>query len=201
MARAEGVSASEGGLVVKLVYRFGPGQMKKLTGRAAQRGTGMEPLAIWAYKPKLLTAMGKYNGAVRKRGEVEERVRNICELKGAMMIGCEFCIDLGSQICRHSGLSDDELLALAHYQSSALFTEREKSALDYTVAFMSTPVSVTDEIFDRARRHFTVEQLVELSALLTVVNFDRVNAAFGIGAAGFSDGMVCALPQSAVQSA
>jgi hypothetical protein len=28
------------------------------------------------------------------------------------MIGCEFRIDLGSQICRNSGFSDDELLAL-----------------------------------------------------------------------------------------
>jgi hypothetical protein len=28
------------------------------------------------------------------------------------MIGCEFCVDLGSQICRNSGFSDDELLAL-----------------------------------------------------------------------------------------
>jgi predicted acyl esterase len=24
------------------------------------------------------------------------------------MIGCEFCVDLGSQICRNSGLSDDD---------------------------------------------------------------------------------------------
>ncbi len=36
-----------------------------------------------------------------------------------------------------------------------------------------------------------LEQLVEITALLVVVNLDRFNAAFGIGAAGFSDGMVC----------
>jgi hypothetical protein len=29
---------------------------------------------------------------------------------------------------------------------------------------------------------------------LTVVNLDRLNAAFGIGSAGFSDGMVCVAP-------
>jgi hypothetical protein len=39
-----------------------------------------------------------------------------------------------------------------------------------------------------------LEQLVEITALLTVVNLDRFNAAFGIGSAGFSEGMVCVPP-------
>jgi hypothetical protein len=30
--------------------------------------------------------------------------------------------------------------------------------------------------------------------LLTVVNLDRFNAAFGVGSAGFSEGMVCLAP-------
>ena len=30
--------------------------------------------------------------------------------------------------------------------------------------------------------------------MLTVVNLDRFNAAFGVGSAGFSDGMVCVAP-------
>jgi hypothetical protein len=35
---------------------------------------------------------------------------------------------------------------------------------------------------------------VEITALLTLVNLDRFNAAFGIGSAGFSEGMVCVPP-------
>jgi alkylhydroperoxidase family enzyme len=110
------------------------------------------------------------------------------------MIGCEFCVDLGSQICRNSGFSDEELLALPRYRQSDLFTEREKLALDYTVAVMRTPVEVTDELFTRMKEHFSDEQLVEITALLTVVNLDRFNAAFGVGSAGFSEGMVCVPP-------
>jgi alkylhydroperoxidase family enzyme len=110
------------------------------------------------------------------------------------MIGCEFCVDLGSQICRNSGLSDEELLALPRYRQSDLFTAREKLALDYTVAVMRTPVEVTDELFAKMKEHFSDEQLVEITALLTVVNTDRFNAAFGISSAGFSEGMVCVPP-------
>jgi AhpD family alkylhydroperoxidase len=138
--------------------------------------------------------MGKFQQAVRSAHTVDERLRNLVELKGAQMVGCEYCVDLGSQICRTSGLSDDELLALPRYRASDLFSEREKLALDYTVGVMRTPVDVGDELFARVREHFSDEQLVELTALLTVVNLNRFNAAFGIGSAGFSEGAVCVPP-------
>jgi AhpD family alkylhydroperoxidase len=172
--------------------------MKKLTGRDPQIGTGIEPMEIWAHQPKMTMGMGKFNQAVRKGKAVDERLKNLVELKGAQMIGCEFCVDLGSQICRNSGFSDEELLALPRYRQSDLFTEREKLALDYTVAVMRTPVEVTDELFDRMNEHFSDKQLVEITALLTVVNLDRFNAAFGIGSAGFSEGMVCVPPDRPV---
>ena len=194
MARIQGVPKSDASPVVRLAYRFGPRMMMKLTGRAPQRGSGIEPMEIWAYQPKMMTAMGRYNGAIRKGKSVDERLKYLIELKGSQMVGCEFCVDLGSQICRNSGLTDEELLALPNYRSSNLFTEREKTALDYTVAVMRTPVEMTDELFARMREHFDEKQLVEITALLTLVNVDRFNAAFGIGSAGFSEGMVCLVP-------
>ena len=194
MARIDGVSKAQAGPIVRLVYWFGPRMMKKLPGREPQAGSGMEPMEIWAHQPKMMFAMGKFNQAVRKGKSLDERLKNLVELKGAQMIGCEFCVDLGSQICRNSGLSDEKLLALAHYRESELFNEGEKVALDYTAAVMRTPVEVTDELFAHMRQHFTDEQIVELTALLTLVNLDRFNAAFGIGSAGFSEGMVCVPP-------
>ena len=194
MARIQGVQKSQAGPMVKLVYRLGPRMIRKLTGREASIGSGIEPMEIWAHKPKLMMAMGKFNGAIRKPGALEARIRNLCELKGSAMIGCEFCLDLGSQICRNSGFSDEELLAIPRYKSSELFNEREKVALDYTVAVMRTPVEVTDELFAELQEHYTTEQIVELTALLTLVNLDRFNAAFDIGSAGFSEGMVCVPP-------
>ena len=200
MARIEGVPKSKAGPMVRLIYRFGPRMTKKLTGREPQTGSGIEPIEIWAHQPKMMMGMGRFNQAVRKGKSIDERLKNLVELKGAQMIGCEFCVDLGSQICRNSGFSDEELLALPRYRESDLFTEREKRALDYTVAVMRTPVEVTDELFAEVKEHFSDEQLVEITAFLMVVNLDRLNAAFGIAAAGFSDGMVCAAPDRPTSS-
>ena len=181
-------------VMVKFVYRFGPMMMKKLTGRTPKNGSGLEPMEIWAHQPKMLMGMGRFNQEIRKGKSVEARLKNLIELKGAQMIGCEYCVDLGSQISRHSGLTDEELLALPTYASSNLFSDREKIALDYTVAVMRTPVEVTDELFARMREQFSEKQMVEITALLALTNLDRFNAAFGIGSAGFSDGMVCLVP-------
>jgi alkylhydroperoxidase family enzyme len=194
MARIHGVPQQQAGPIVKLVYRFMRKGMNKMTGRKAAHGSGIEPIELWAHQPKMMSGMGKFQQAVRKGDSVDERLKYLVELKGAQLIGCEYCVDLGSQICRNSGFSDEELLALPRYRRSDLFTEREKLALDYTVAVMRTPVEVTDELFARMRAHFGDEQLVEITALLTVVNLDRFNAAFGIGSAGFSEGMVCVAP-------
>ena len=198
MARIDGVQAADAGLKVKLVYWFMRKGMTKMTGRAPAAGSsGIEPIEVWAHHPKMLSGMGKFQQAVRTAQTVDQRLKNLVELKGAQMIGCEFCVDLASQICRNSGLSDDELLALPRYRQSDLFTTREKLTLDYAVAVMRTPVQVTDELYARLKEHFSDAQLVELTAMLTVVNLDRFNAAFEIGSAGFSDGMVCVPPDRA----
>jgi AhpD family alkylhydroperoxidase len=195
MARIDGVQQADAGVKVKLVYWFMRKGMVKMTGRAPAAGrSGIEPIELWAHQPGLLGGMGKFQQVVRKLHSVDERLKNLVELKGAQMIGCEFCVDLGSQICRNSGFTDEELLALAGYRGSDLFTDREKLALDYTVAVMRTPVEVTDELFARLKEHFSDEQLVEITALLMVVNLDRFNAAFRIASAGFSEGMVCVRP-------
>ena len=194
MARIQGVPQDQAGPIVRIVYRFMRKGMRKLTGRAPAEGSGIEPVEIWALRPKMMSGMGKFQQAVRRGKTVDERLKYLVELKGAQMIGCEFCVDLGSQICRNSGFSDDELMALPRYRQSELFTEREKLALDYTVAVMRTPVEVSDELFARMKDYFTDEQLVEITALLTVVNLDRFSAAFAVGSAGFSKGMVCVPP-------
>jgi alkylhydroperoxidase family enzyme len=194
MARIQGVAPEQATPTVKLIYRFMRKGLKEMTGCEAAQGSGIEPIEIWAYQPKMMRGMGKFQNAVRKGNTVDERLKYLVELKGAQMIGCEFCVDLGSQICRNSGFSDEELLALPRYRQSDLFTEREKLALDYTVAVMRTPVEVSNELFARMKDHFTNQQLVEITALLTAVNLDRFNAAFGIGSAGFSEGMVCVPP-------
>jgi hypothetical protein len=72
--------------------------------------------------------------------------------------------------------------------------------MDYAVQMTATPQNVADELVAQLRRHLDDAQLVELTYAIAWENFRaRTNHAFGIGAAGFSDGAACAVPWRASQ--
>jgi 4-carboxymuconolactone decarboxylase len=82
----------------------------------------LEPLRMYAHIPRLLRAYGRLEQAEAKLDILNERQRTLAELKSATTARCEFCIDLGSQIARASGiLTDQELLALSDYQNASAF--------------------------------------------------------------------------------
>ena len=62
MARIQGVPQAQAGPIVKLVYRYMRRGMKKMTGREPARGSGIEPVEIWAYQPKMMSGMGQVPG-------------------------------------------------------------------------------------------------------------------------------------------
>jgi AhpD family alkylhydroperoxidase len=155
----------------------------------------IEPLELYAHVPGLLKGYGKLEQATGKLNRIDKRLRALAELKAATLTNCEYCIDLGSQVSRQWGLSDDELLALPNYGTSPLFSDLDKLVLDYAVGISRTPVAVSDELFARLREHFDEAQIVELTHVIAIENLrGRFNLALGVGAAGFSEGMVCALP-------
>jgi 4-carboxymuconolactone decarboxylase len=180
---------------VKAAYYLTRRHLRKLTGREPERG--LEPLEIFAHLPRLLRAYGSVEQATAKLDGLDARSRVLAELKAATLTHCEYCIDIGSQVARRSGLTDAELLALPGYRTSPLFSARDRLVLDYAVGMSATPVEVSDELFAGLRGEFSDAQLVELTWMVALENLrGRFNLALGIGAAGFSEGMVCAVPAS-----
>ena len=113
----------------------------------------LEPLQVYAQVPGLLRGVAGLEQATAKLYRLDTRLKYLAELKAATLTQCEYCIDLGSQVARRSGLSDEHLSALPHYRTSPLFTELEKLVLDYAVGMSRTPVEVSDELFAELRRH------------------------------------------------
>lgn len=196
MARIPGVPAVKAGPYARIVFYFTRRSLRRLTGRDPERM--LEPLEVYAQVPGLLRGYAGVEQATARLTRLDRRHRALAELKAATVVQCEYCIDLGSQISRQWGLSDEELLALPAYQTSALFSDPDKLVLDYATGMSRTPAEVSDELFARLRAHFDEAQLVELTHVIALENMrGRFNLAFGIGAAGFSEGMVCAVPTTA----
>ncbi len=192
MSRLQGVSDRDAGLGAKIAFFFTKRKLAKMTG--LETAGMLEPLRMYAHIPRLLNAYGKLEQAESKLDVLNPRVRALAELKSATTVRCEYCIDLGSQIAREWGVTDEELKALsneADYRNATCFSEVDKLILDYATVISRTPVEVSDELFDALRAHFDTAQLVGLTHVITLGNLRaRFNIALGIGSSGFSDGRV-----------
>ena len=80
--------------------------------------------------------------------------------------------------------------ALGDYRKSPLFSPREKVALELCERMTYTKKRVTDRFFNRLKRHFSEEELVELAAIVALENFrSKFNPVFAVESQGF-----CLLP-------
>jgi AhpD family alkylhydroperoxidase len=195
MPRLQGVSDRDAGLGAKIAFFF---TRRKLAQMAGLETAGMlEPLRLYAHIPRLLSAYGKLEQVESKLDILTPRHRALAELKAATTVRCEYCIDLGSQIARQWGITEEELLAMANYRNAACFSDVDKLILEYATAMSRTPVEVTDQLFDALRVHFDTPQLVGLTHVINLGNMRaRFNIALGIGSSGFSANRVCALPET-----
>ena len=68
------------------------------------------------------------------------------------------------------GVSDDKIEAVKDYANSDLFTQEERLALEFADAMTITGRDVSDELFQRLRKLFDEDALVELTATIAWEN-------------------------------
>jgi AhpD family alkylhydroperoxidase len=161
-------------------------------------GRMVDPVGVYARSPGLLFGYAMLERATLQQHRVDQRLKALAELKAGAMVRCEFCLDIGSALAREAGITEEQLLALPRYRDSELFGELDKLVIDYAVGMSRTPADVSGALFDALRVHFDERQLLELTNVIAVENMRaRFNTALDMNPAGFSAGMVCALPEPA----
>jgi AhpD family alkylhydroperoxidase len=188
MARLPGVAAADAPAEVVRTYEATTVRFGKL----------VEPLAISAHNLEVFRAYVAYEMASAKANAVNHRLKDLAQLKAAALIGCPFCMDIGSAEARSGGLTDAELRDLPTHRDSRLFSPLDKAVLDYATAMTRTPVTVPNALFARLAVHLSPAALVELTAAIAWESFrSRFNHALGIQSQGFSEGAYCIRPETA----
>jgi AhpD family alkylhydroperoxidase len=186
-ARIERVERS-GNPLVRYAFRESRKQFGRVPG----------PVAVTAHHPSLLFGYGMFEMATERAHRVDERLKELAQLKAGQLSGCEWCMDFGSALGRSKGITEEELRALVDYSESDLFAADDKLVLDYAVAMTRTPVDVPDELFERLRARFDEAQLVELTSVIALENYrGRFNWALGIESEDYSAGAYCVRPEAA----
>lgn len=89
---------------------------------------------------------------------------------------CEFCIDSSRYQAIKASFDVRKFDELHRYESSSLFDQKEKAALDY-VSELTRNKQVKQKTFDRLSRHFTEREIVEIVHIVAtehLYNFSNI---------------------------
>lgn len=185
-ARIDGVRGHEAGPAARLTYRLARDEL----------GEVPEPVTLMAHHRGVLLGYGAMEVALDRAEAVDDRLTELAVLKAAAVIGCEFCLDIGSALGRELGVTEAQLRAIHDFEDSDAFSPVEKLVLRYATAMTETPAEVSDELFEELRAHFEEAELVELTATVAFENFrGRFNHALGVESQGFAEGAYCPAPE------
>lgn len=68
------------------------------------------------------------------------------------------------------GVEDQKILALCRYETSPLFNDQERVALQYADAMTYSDQDVSDELFARVQQYFSADEIVELTTFIAWEN-------------------------------
>ncbi|MCG8353967.1 MAG: carboxymuconolactone decarboxylase family protein [Kiloniellales bacterium] len=85
--------------------------------------------------------------------------------------GCRYCQAHTALAAQRYGASDAKLAAIWDYQTSPLFSEAERAALDFALAAAAVPNAVTPELGARLRAHWDEGQIVEILGVVALFGF------------------------------
>ncbi|MBU0829739.1 MAG: carboxymuconolactone decarboxylase family protein [Gammaproteobacteria bacterium] len=123
-------------------------------------------------KPKLVEAFAQLNAAVMDpTGEVDLGFRRLIGHLASKASGCLYCQAHTLLGAANFGVSEDKLAAIWTYDTSPLYDDKERVALEFALAAASQPNAVTDELFERLRAHWSEAQIVEILGVVAMFGF------------------------------
>ena len=138
--------------------------MLKIGYRMMQKQFGkvLTPLKIiYARKPSLMFVAQKIDKTSSKLS-LEPTLRLLVQTFASMTNGCHFCHDFRQTQAIKKKLGTEKFIALVNYQTSDLFSARERAALAYVEATIKEK-HVSDKVFAELKKHFTDVEIVELT--------------------------------------
>lgn len=108
-----------------------------------------------------------------KRIQLEPELKLMVRTLTSEINGCGFCVDLAQSEAIRENLGMEKFNALAEYQTSPLFSDRERAALAYAEE-VTRHKNVSDATFEELRKHFNDREIVEITWLNAVQNYTNL---------------------------
>ncbi len=109
-----------------LDHKAGPSGVSPTGSLGALSAQVAEPLTVMVHHPKLSLGYGMLEVTFERSELGDDYLKGLAVLKAATMIAREFCIDIGSDLSRAGGVTEEQLRGSPDYGRSETFSPLEK---------------------------------------------------------------------------
>ena len=130
--------------------------------------------------PDLFKKFLDFSLAITRDAGLDTGLALLVDIRASQLNGCAFCLDMHVKQAKLHGERELRLHHVAIWRESALFTARERAALQWTEALTRlTPSGLSDEDYAAAREQFSEKELSDLTFRVMAINgWNRINIAF-----------------------
>jgi alkylhydroperoxidase family enzyme len=122
--------------------------------------------------PKMVRGFGELTKAVMDPdGAVDLGFMRLIAHFASRAAGCQYCEAHSLVAAKIHGIEQDKLDAIWVYQTSPLYSEAERAALDFALAAGAVPNDVDDSIMSRMKKHWSEDQIVQILGAVCLYGF------------------------------
>lgn len=125
---------------------------------------------LFSMNPAIGKALAGLSQAIYSQTVVDLRVREAVRMRIAHLNQCLLCIGFrfpqqAGQFA-DAGIDETFYAAVPFWRDSPMFTEREKTAIEYAELFATSHLAIDDAFFARLQQHFSDEEIFTLTTII-----------------------------------
>lgn len=111
-------------------------------------------------------ALSGLSQAIYEKSPLDKRVREAVRMRIAQMNQCMICLAFRFPELQVQGVDEKFYAAVADWRNSAIFSEKEKIAIEYSELFAQDHLKISDTFFAKLRQHFSSEEIFVLTGTI-----------------------------------
>lgn len=114
------------------------------------------------------------------KGSIDPKLRALVEIRVSQINGCVYCVDLHTRDARKAGETQQRLDLLPVWREAPFYDDRERAALAWAESVTHIArTGVPDDAYELARKHFSEQELVDLTFVVSAMNaWNRLAVSF-----------------------
>jgi AhpD family alkylhydroperoxidase len=102
---------------------------------------------------------------------LDHALLHLVKMRASQINGCAYCIDMHAKDARAEGETEQRLYGLSAWHEAPFYSDRERAALAWTEALtLIADTHAPDDVYADVRRHFSEQELVDLTLAIVAIN-------------------------------